>query len=246
MLSIVPCEKKYYVPPHARESIQQCESRYEGISQSIAEVVYHPNSKPLWNGNHGRARTALTVLTIMYFESGFRRDIDLGIERERLSMYGWNDYGRSWCMMQIHLGKKNRVENGQVVLDSAAMTPQGWNGRQLIEDRRKCVAAGLTVIQRSFKACHRLPFNQKLRVYASGSVDKGGEASASRMKKMVKLFAEHLPNFSDGSINYNQSGLSCSEGQCVAGPIESTWFGPFGDNKYVLHSRSNTETRKLL
>jgi len=230
MLSIVPCQKNYHVPTYAQESIQQCESRYDGISKSIAEVVYHPNSTPLWGGNHGRARTALTVLTIMYFESGFRRDVDIGIERERLSRYGWNDYGRSWCMMQINLGNKSRMIDGAAIVNSASNTPHGWTGKDLIADRRKCVAAGLYIVRRSFKACPGQSFNNRLRVYASGSCDKGGDASAARMKKMVKLYTEHPPTFGDSSINYIQSGFSCSENNCVRENIEPDWFSPFNND----------------
>lgn len=227
MLTLVPCKKTYYVPSHAQESIQQCESRYDGISKAIAEVVYHPESTPLWTGDHGRARTALTILTVMYFESGFRRDIDLGIERERLSRYGWNDYGRSWCMMQINLGNKSTMIDGSAVVNSATTTPQGWTGKELIEDRRKCIAAGLNVLRTSFNACPGQPFNHRLSVYASGSCNKGADASASRMRKMVSLYSQNRPKFSDPTINYAQTGSSCTENNCVQGQIERNWFGPF-------------------
>ena len=227
MLSIVPCEKNYYVPTYALESVKQCESRYEGISRSIAEVVYHPNSKPLWGGRYARARTAITIITIMYFESGFRRDVDMGIARRRTSRYGWNDYGRSWCMMQINLGKRYEMIDGKLVDTSVLATDEGWSGRELLADRRKCIAAGLNILRKSFRACPGLPFSQKLRVYATGSCEKGADLSSLRMAKIAKYYSENKPAFRDSEIEYGQIGYSCSENNCIYGSIDSSWFSPF-------------------
>lgn len=183
MVMLAPPERPHFVP-EAMETRDQAMVRYQEIAQALVDTVYDPANAPLYSGKYGRERTTSLLLTIAYFESGFRRDVDLGLGRARLSRSGWNDQGRSWCMMQLNLGKKT-VDG---VEDSADTTEEGWTGRELLADRRKCFTAGLGVLRKSLRACRHLPWDQQLAGYASGSCEKGAAASRTRMHKANILF----------------------------------------------------------
>lgn len=165
-------------PKEATETKAQAIERYHEIAEAIYEVAHE--SEPLFGGSSGRLRTAALLLAVAHYESGFRRDIDLGLARRKLSKYGWNDYGRSWCMLQLNLGKRGN--------DSAETTPQGWTGRQLLDDRTKCFSAGLEAMRRSMTACSQNAPSHRLAAYASGSCDKGMRASKLRIDKGRKVY----------------------------------------------------------
>jgi len=155
----------------ARESKEQAQARYLSIAEDAVEVAFMPEEDPVFklkDEEKGRAWTALLMLSVAYFESGFRRDIDRGIGR--LSR---GDGGQSWCLMQIHLGE------GKV--PDADPTVGSWRGRDLVADRKKCFRAGLRMLRRSFTACSGQAFAYRLSSYASGSCDKGHEVSNQRL-----------------------------------------------------------------
>lgn len=179
--------------PEANESVAQVEERYRGWSEAIAKEVYE-NENILYKGAEGKKKTVALVLAIMKYESGFRRDVDLGIGRERLAKIGWNDHGRSWCMMQINLGKKPYLRNGTWVEDSAVNTEEGFSGRDLLADRGKCVKAGINILRKSMSTCRHLPAKDWLRAYASGTCDNGGYQSESRMRLSWRILEKYSPN----------------------------------------------------
>jgi hypothetical protein len=164
------------------ETPEDTASRYESIAKDLVEVVYDPNTKPLFDGPDGRAHTVAVMLSIMFHESGFRRDVDQGDHSGR------GDSGNSWCMMQIKAGKapsKTRSWNVKYDRppqwgDSPADIEQGFTGQQLVDDRKLCFYEGLKMIRWSYSRCGSNP-GGKLKVYASGSCDKGGEASKRRV-----------------------------------------------------------------
>ena len=155
--------------PAAMESIVQAEERYRGISEAIAKVAFDPAEQPI---NGSRTFTAALLLSIAFHESSFRRDVDLGIGRQRLAKSGWNDFGRSWCMMQINLGTKNVPDTrpghkGNWREESNAQTEDGWWGSELLADREKCFRAGLHVIRRTW-GCRGGTLSDALSKYAGG------------------------------------------------------------------------------
>lgn len=175
--------------PEAQETATQAQERYEQIAASLVDVAYAPTTKPLFSGPRGRLRTLALVASIAYHESGFRRDVDLGLGRARLGKSGWNDHGRSWCMMQVHLGKRTLgLPDGTTVETSAAMTQQGWSGLELLQDREKCFTAGLEVIRLSLGSCAKLPEVDRLSAYASGTCDRGASYSRTRMRGAYRIF----------------------------------------------------------
>ena len=203
MMAIVPsgrlAENELFIP-EARESKAQVEERYKAWSDTLAKEVY-VNKNILFNGADGKKRTVALVLSIMFHESGFRRDVDNGAGRERLARSGWNDHGRSWCLMQLHLGKKAvQKSDGTWMEDSAANTDEGYTGRELLADKSKCIKAGINVLRKSLAACRQLPTKDWLRAYASGTCEHGEQESQRRMRFMQIILDKHRPIWKDKDV----------------------------------------------
>jgi hypothetical protein len=147
---------------YAGETREEALIRYGEIAESLLDVIYDPEIKPMFAGSHGRARTVSLLLGVMLWETGFRRDVDFG-----LGKYARGDNGRSWCLMQINLGK--------------GKTASGYTGQELVSNRRLCFSEGLKSIRGSFSACRGLPLEYRLSAYASGSCDKGRDKSKQRV-----------------------------------------------------------------
>lgn len=148
-------------------------ARYESIARDVAEVALDPNEAPLFGGPEGRAQTALLVASIASYESGgFRRDVDLGSgKRSR------GDGGRSWCIMQVNVG------NG--------VTAEGWTGRDLVQDRHKCIRAGLALIRESFSLCHALTLRDRLSGYTTGRCTADEDLSHRRFHRAMEWWTKN-------------------------------------------------------
>lgn len=173
-----PGRKTYFT--HAQETREEALVRYGEIADNLLAAVYDPDIKPLFSGSLGRARTISLMLGVMFWETGFRRDVDLG-----LGKHARGDNGRSWCLMQINLG--------------SGKTALGYTGEDLVKNRRICFQEGLRVIRGSFSACRQLPLEHRLSAYASGSCDKGRDKSRQRVQTGMQWFTNSraLRLFSD-------------------------------------------------
>lgn len=205
MASLSPPHKpRVVMVPEARESYAQADARYrEAAEDIIAGTFKAPRS--IFYGPKGRAKTALLVATIFFMESGYRRDVDMGLGRARLARSGLNDFGRSWCMGQINLGRKpmKDPETGEWLEESASTTEEGWTGKDLVQDRQKCVIATIAVLRRSLSSCKELPINSRLALYASGSCEKqsGIAASEARMSLFSRILSRNkFPDVSDSDV----------------------------------------------
>lgn len=125
------------VDPHWSETQEEIQQRYASISHDMAEVV--STEEPLFRGPQGRWKTAALLVSVMRYESSFRPDVDSGETR--------GDHGRSWCLMQINIGKKT-VRVGPPEMRT-------WTGQDLIQDRRKCIRAGLEHLRASMAQCRQ-------------------------------------------------------------------------------------------
>ena len=186
----------------AKESLEEGTARRESIAKDVVDVVYADTLPPLFTGPTGRAQEVPLVLSLMQHESGFRRDVDLGI-----GPAARGDGGRSWCMMQIQVGGGRtgdwNVKKGRFFQtnDPADEIVKGWTGAELVGDRRKCITAGLRIIRLSFSSTSGMDVMERLRVYASGKVDAGSEASHKRMGLAVKWFSAHpVPDTDDNVV----------------------------------------------
>lgn len=154
MLSAVPPGKSG-TPAEARESAADGKARYQAIAHAIATATLDPKEPPLYADPHGRARTAALLLAISYYESHWRRDVDLGIGPQARG-----GGGRYWCMMQIGVGDEP--------------TPEGWTGRDLVTSRDKCFRRALHILQRGQRICARERDEHAFVYhYASGYCDRG-------------------------------------------------------------------------
>ncbi len=152
---------------HHREGEATALARYEAIATDIAKVALDESEVPLFAGEDGRTQTALLVASIASFESHFRADVDEGRAR--------GDKGISICIMQIQVHGK---------------TLEGWSAKDLIDDRGKCVAAGLHLIRESFSMCKHMSLRHRLAGYTSGRCEED-PASESRVGRAVKWMKEH-------------------------------------------------------
>lgn len=201
----------------ALETPEEGKKRYEEIAQALISVVFDPNEKPIFGGQYGRSKTLALLLSVAYFESGYRKDVDLG-----LGPLARGDNGQSWCMMQVMLGRPSHLdsntrrrvvledkyykiisrptkyENGQVQYTSDP--PQGWGGLELVRDRKRCFRTGLHLIRKSFDACRTIPLLDRLSVYGAGECIKNMEASRVRVRKAQKWLAHTKPPLTDKEI----------------------------------------------
>ncbi len=154
-------------PAEAKESVEQGRARYAAIARALAEVSLDPKEKPLFSGKDARSRTAALMLAISFYESHWRRDVDLGLGQRR---------SRYYCMMQIGAGKGKTME--------------GWTGQQLVESRDRCFRAGLHILQRGQRVCAKSKDKRAFVYhYASGYCDRGRKAVAKRWRLLDRWLA---------------------------------------------------------
>ena len=101
ILAVAAPGRPQYIPD-AVESKEEGIIRLNSVAEDIAAVVWDEDEKPIFKGPQGRARTAAVLLSIILYESTFRKDVDLG-----LGKHARGDGGKSWCLMQINIGKGN-------------------------------------------------------------------------------------------------------------------------------------------
>jgi hypothetical protein len=154
----------------ARETKEDAVARYEEIAQAAADVAFDENEPALFGGSHGRARTAALLISVAFNESGFRRDVDLGIGPKARGS------GIDSCLMQVR------------GLHSS-LTAEGWTWRELVSDRQKCFRAGLHVIRKSITACSKYPQLDQLAVYTSGKCGSGLLGSRMRVGLALRMYA---------------------------------------------------------
>lgn len=164
MTQVVPPSRAGNLAPASeREALVQAErERYEDFASDVALVAYDPEEKPLFAGPNGRARTAVMLLSTALYESGFRRDVDLGIgPRAR------GDGGRSCTAWQFNLGDKGK-------------TREGWTCAEMYADRTLAVRAALTHLRSAMGACRHLPVEDRLSMYTHGMCVAGDEHARKR------------------------------------------------------------------
>jgi hypothetical protein len=159
--------------PDATETAEEAVARYRSIASDALDVAYDESEAPLFGGAEWRARadTALMLLAVALKESGFRKDVDTG-----LGKMAKGDGGRSVCLMQINVG------TGTVPVDGVIGT---WGADTLLQDRKNCFRAALHLMRRSFRQCQG-GSDLRLAAYASGSCDKGHQASQNRMRAFLR------------------------------------------------------------
>jgi hypothetical protein len=153
-----------------REDPAIAEARYLQIATDVADQVLDPTEFPLFAGEDGRAQTAIYVLATGSFESGgFRADVQWCEDT------GGGDSGRSWGLFQSKLGKVRTADGEEGVCFSM----------------RQATHLAILQIRRSFQDCARLPQEERLAEYASGSCDAGRKASTTRVLRAMNYWRAH-------------------------------------------------------
>ena len=173
-----PADSPHYV---MKETTQEALDRYESIARDAEEVVFSQDEKPIFDGPSARVKTLAVMLAIDSYESGFRKDVDIGKTR--------GDSGNSVCLAQINLGGGTVSVKQDGTIEYGAK--DGWTGKDLVTDRKKCFRVQLAVLRSSF-ACQNSDQNGKLMLYASGSCEKGYAASRNRMTRATKIIDQFL------------------------------------------------------
>jgi len=162
-----------WAPPgksHVKDAIETPEegtARYTDIARAAARVAFDPAVKPLVRGPRARSQTLAIMLSVAYHESGFRRDVDLGLGPLARGS------GTDSCLMQIRIGR------GQ--------TEEGWSHGELVGDRDKCFKVGLRLLRRSIGACRSLPPLDWLSAYARGQCSADDPVSHALMGPALRV-----------------------------------------------------------
>lgn len=198
MTTLSPPGHKTYIPD-ARETQAEALERYSDIARDLAEVLTDEKERVITKGTQARIRMAAIIVSVMLHESGFRKDVDTGKGK-----YARGDHGNSWCLMQINVGKgrtkawnytHNRFARPN---DNPEEVTQGWTGEELVADRKNCIRAGLHIITAT--TCRGQGPLGWLRGYASGSCQKGEQASKSRVGLALRWVHSHRPDFTDEDL----------------------------------------------
>jgi hypothetical protein len=184
----------------AQETPEEGKKRYEEIANSLINVVYDSKEKPIFSGKYGRARTLALILSVSYFESGFRKDVDFGVGPSSRG-----DNGKSWCMMQVMLGPAGVDGNTRkkiTIMDNyyKLSNDSNWGGLDLVNDREKCFRVGLHLIRSSFASCSGIPVEDRLSVYGAGECISNWKPSRYRVRKAQDWFSAEQPPLSDVEV----------------------------------------------
>lgn len=157
------------IPPGSHQNAGSLEStaehaaRYRSIASDIATVALDSEEPPVFRGRLG---TAALLLSVSYFESAWRKDVDTGIGK-----LARGDGGQSCTIYQLLVGR-TRCE-------------------PLLADRGLATREALHMIRRSALACSKLGPNAALNVYASGSCEGGEREGKLRIEKARKWLREN-------------------------------------------------------
>lgn len=206
MLLVAPHPRVTYA--EAQETTVERAERFNAIAKDVLAVTMDPTEKPLFGGKVGRIKTTMVLLSIALYESAYRKDVDLG-----LGKHAKGDSGRSWCMMQMQMGKLD--ENGKTTTRMALTSdgkvewisdpkdiryPQSLGGEDFVRDRKLCFKAALHMVRMSFGACGQVKPEERLKVYASGSCDKGEHESYVRMSRAAIWFKDRPKDLTDSDL----------------------------------------------
>lgn len=184
----------------AKETNDETLVRFHAIARDAMEVAYDPSEEPLFPGSYGRSKTLALMLAIADSESGFRKDVDLGIGSNSKG-----DSGASWCLMQVKTSRTDDPHPTRIYLRGGIIgyshrSSEGFSGQDLVLDRKACFRVGLHIIRLSFNVCSNLPILERLAAYTSGSCGFGRDASKNRVSKAVQWFTQAAPPSDDSPL----------------------------------------------
>ena len=153
MLAWMPARNQVH-----RETEEETLARYRSIAADVAEVCLDPNEPPVFEGENARVKTALLLLSVAFWESAFRPDVDRGTCKPPEC-----DNGLAVSLWQLH-PEDGFIFDGDVYTFARNRTAQ-WReehardiyGReQLLGDRKLAARIALHIIRYSMKNAHSL------------------------------------------------------------------------------------------
>lgn len=136
-----------------RETEEAASARYESIASDIATVATDPSEPPLFGGDDGRVKSALVVLSVAFWESGFRADVDGGRCKPNEC-----DHGLAYSLWQLH-PEDGFIFDGDVFTYSRNRS-HAWreehaseifDGPMLIQDRQLAARVALHILRYSVR-----------------------------------------------------------------------------------------------
>lgn len=179
---------------HAPESSADKLVRFRSIATDLVDVISEDGALP----GMTKRQSMSVMLAIMSYESSFFRDVDFGEGK------GVGDQGRSWCLMQLQVNESTApvLENGKrdfgggtIMIKHDVMGK--WTGRDLVQDRKKCLRAGRAVLVRAMAECRDQKASDKLSAYATGSCKNNEPKSASRWDRSVVIMKKRVPKLDE-------------------------------------------------
>lgn len=146
--------------PPGRSRIRDAIETEEAGRQRYAEIA-----RSMVEAAAGKRRGVALLLAISFFESGWRRDVDLGV-----GPLARGDRGRSCTIFQVNFGRGPRCD-------------------ALLADRTAAAREALALARMSFAKCRKSPPLEQLAAYASGSCSRGAQVSRMRLTKAEQFLA---------------------------------------------------------
>lgn len=149
---------------------------FPGFAETAEErtVRYHAIAEAIAAATKDTREMAVLV-AIAYTESAFSRDADIGPCYRGPGWEGRCDAGRAVSVFQLH-----------------ARGPD--DAKLLFGDRTLAASRAIQLVRRSVASCAKTHGSDGgLRAYVSGSCERGGEASARKVRLARNLLREHPP-----------------------------------------------------
>lgn len=179
MASWHPLDKKSPWPELRDETVEQRRERYTELAEAAKSVAFDSTNPPLFDGLDGRERTMVLLLSVAYHESAFHNRVTSmrGSDKKR------SDHGRSWCAMQILLGRDGvgKRKGGHL----GRLIPEGWTGPQLEADPKKCLLVGYRFLQASFDRCAKVAVELRAGAYTGEGCGRAPK-SKSRVSRALQ------------------------------------------------------------
>ena len=140
------------------------ETRYLAIATDVASVALDPDEAPLFDGEDGRLRTAVLILSVASSESGgFRGDVAFCRRA--------GDGGRAWGLYQSHRSTE-----------------------RVCSSVREATRVALSDLRGSMAMCKHEAEDVRLAAYASGSCTRGWFAARQRWTRARDWVRTHAPS----------------------------------------------------
>jgi hypothetical protein len=170
---LAPPERLASLPqfPGWEETAEQKQARDTSIAEDISVVSRDRAPK------HPEKAAAL-LISLAFMEGGFAKDVDVGPCYRPLPTSTRCDGGAAVSLWQIRIGEGS--------------TPEGWTKADLQGDRRKAARVALRMAWQSITKCSGRGPDAGLRAYATGTCERGQEASAARLG-LARRLLERFP-----------------------------------------------------